>query len=33
MPALEMDGVVMVQSYSILRAVGMKYGYYPTDAM
>ena len=33
MPALEWDGIVMVQSYSILRAVGMEYGYYPTDAI
>ena len=33
-PALEWkDGTVMTQSVSILRALGMEYGYYPTDPL
>ena len=32
-PVLEWDGIVMTQSFAILRALGMEYGYYPTDAM
>ena len=27
------DGTVMAQSGAILRALGIKYGYYPSDAM
>ena len=31
-PALEIDGEVLAQTYSIMRYLGQRFGYYPADA-